>query len=669
MSKSNPDRLSKTRKALIERAGRVTIGGVVWTRAEIAGVSKDHPEFAKILESKLRDGTALDIALKQSLNEVGVPTTMASGEGIKAALSATTAGNTGTVRRNKVAKRSTAATAPISPEFAAAAKNAPKSLKGKKASQQAVRMGMTSSAKGVFGVIKKAVGEETYKRLKPMQKWELIKQVLPDVKGAEAVGVVRDIGSKLLALGGGDTPEMRAALNEWGSAHGVARAADEALAAKDGKSQGLTGKQVAQIQTRGVEGGVAKTVAPTVADRTERRAAAGGEKLAGIAKAAAEKQAATTADALKKDKRSGMEGAKGPAGPGLPKGAVQKVITTTTTKKTGAFNEDGTPKYDPASGDRVMESKPVPKKVKVWYNPATKMYLTNLGYGNWRESKKAEVVANEGVSLPTGKTTKPLGEKSAFKESMTTLSKQGGRQNTEWTIESIKAGHSAMNAAIKAENEQLKAAGKEPKPYVGVKNFIQQVFPDVDKREISSMAVKVKNQRKAEGVGRKPAKVKKAGVTLLEPQSVETGRKILNTKERKRDIAMRTPSGPEQKPPTKREKAAADAAMKAGIAGKPMEPGKVVGGRKRTFKPAQKTGPETMLDALKKDLDSGERRKLMEIGRMRESFKPGRVKKAVNAGVFGDVSPATRKAAKAAGYINIALLALRHLGDDTKKKP
>lgn len=666
-SKSKPDNFSPSRKAMIRGSGGIKVAGIRWTRAEILSVAKDHPGLLAQVDRNIKAGMADGDALAAAFKSYGVPTEMASGEGIKQAFTATTAAPSQKRTRAKRVKKDTGT---ISPEFAAAAKGKKKSMKRVKPSMQAVRLGMTSSTGKVFQAVRAAVGEETYKRLTPMEKWTLIKHILPNVQGAEAVGVIRNVGSKILALGGGNTPEIRAEIDAWGKAHGVARAADEALAAKDGKQQGLTGKQVAQIQTRGVAGGVAKTPKPTQADRTARRAERGKKKLAEIAKRAAETQAGITSLALQPDKKSGMDKATpGLAGPGLPKTAVQVKIKVATTKQTVAMNSDGSIKKDPATGNTQYESVSTTVSRPVWYDKATKKYLINLGKGHWRSVDLKEAKAQFEAPIKQEKPGKPLPQKSAFPEKMARLSAAGKSQNIEWTVESIKAGHRALNAATKELNTKLAAEGKPTKPYVSIKEFIKQVFPQIDPREAGSMARAIKVQRRAVSVAAKPAKVRKSGVTQLEPQSVETGRKILTTRERKRDIAMRTPAGPEVKPPTKRERAAATAAMKAGISGTTMDSSLVVGGRKRAKRvAAAPTSPATMLDALKSSLAHGERRQLAEMGKMRESFKPGRVKKAMNAGVFGTVTPAVKKAAKAAGYINIALLALQHLGETPKKR-
>ncbi|CAB4177646.1 hypothetical protein UFOVP1344_38 [uncultured Caudovirales phage] len=535
------------------------------------------------------------------------------------------------------------------------------SMRGASAAAQSIRQGDNIGSKA-WKTAKASIGEEQWKTLSPKQKVTLALDVVPkSIGAAEAVGVVRAIGSRAMPLRGADADGTSSTLETWGKARGVKNPLAEARVAVEGKASGQTGRQIAQTPTRGVAGGTKSLPRPTKETREAKMA----------------EVAAST-----------------------PQTKLEKIVERATADHLARVSPEpqtgirSTPK-------RFKEKQNLPKAPN-----GTKWITVGVGkgqmnvlvdtegyvlgpkgssYKNMTQAEYLRKVLNENAPAEPkrGPVSRGKGESATAMEA---LSASGARFNREFTVEAVRSGHQLMNTKIRRDNQVRlsKGASKDSLPQaLTVRQYVDAAFPDIANTDKMSMVAAVRKlartervQRKADKMPAEPAPTQKRK-TRLKPQTPEAGRAKVASKEVARVTALtRQDEVPARPTATRREKNAAKKTMRSVVTGTEFVPAEDAANiaRKPIAKRAPKT-PEinTLIDQLKKDMSPVEKKQLYEIKRVAESgFKPARVKAMEKAGIFTKrntpVSPKVKTAAKALGYMNIAALALNFLDGEKKRR-
>ena len=535
------------------------------------------------------------------------------------------------------------------------------SMRGASPASQSIRQGDNIGSKA-WKVAKASVGEEQWKTLTPKQKATLALDVVPKgVSSAEAVGVVRSIGSRALTLRGADGDGTKSTIETWGKARGVKNPLAETAVAIEGKAGGQTGRQIAQTPTRGVAGGTKSIPRPT----RETREAVMSEVASSTPQTKLEKIVErATADHLARvssDPQSGVR---------------------STPKK---FKQKGDLPKAP-NGTKWITIERGKGQMNVLVD--TEGYVLGpkgSSYKSMTQDEYIRKVLNENAPAAPARGSVSRG-KGEHAVAMEALSASGARFNKEFTVEAVRSGHQLMNTKIRRANQvkMSKGMAKDILPQaLTVRQYVDAAFPNISNADKMAMVSAVRRLARTERVERKAARMPsepaptKRTKTRLNPHTPEAGRARVNSKEVARVKALtRQDEVPQRPVATKREKAAAKGTMRSVVTGTEFVPAETAAdiARKPIAKRVPK-GPEinTLIDQLKKDMNPVERKQLYEIKRVADSgFKPGRVKAMEKAGVFTKknipVSPKVKTAAKALGYMNIAMLALNFLDGEKKRK-
>jgi hypothetical protein len=559
------------------------------------------------------------------------------------------------------------------------------SMKGASRSARVVRGGQISG-KEAWARARSVAGEDAWKNLSKTEKVKIALEFIGDLRGRDAIGAIREIGSRALPLGGSNDG-LLAELETWGKARGVKDPKAEAVSALRIKQEGGTSRDVAKRQVRGAEDVAPVSKTDRKAERARIRKAERNAQMDEIIARATEQDQAKRELVQARNKRVGgqalskTEDAKFRK---LPKGTT-KFISVTWMKPVVSD------KKDPLTDQFKIENHAV--EVTVPFDARRKKYVlwdpvtTSWKYVSPPDIREALALQDkQALRERTARKPKTSPERGLFKDKMTELTRAGGAINNEFTLAAARNAYLAAQEKITIKNRNALAAGTPKEkltPRWTLNEFMDSAFPDIAASERRAMANKIRSEFRGARATRRSGgdtSGEKPRVVKLKNETVAEGRLKATAKER-RQAAGR--AAPLEKPTveTKKEKASrikreksALSLMESTVSTKYVSPESVSGGpskAKRIPRVAKvpTTDIERNIAALRETMDPKEKRKFYEIGQLSKSgFPKARVSAAVKKGVFGEISPKVKAAAKAAGYMNIALLALNFLDGERKKK-
>jgi hypothetical protein len=295
------------------------------------------------------------------------------------------------------------------------------------------------------------------------------------------------------------------------------------------------------------------------------------------------------------------------------------------------------------------------KNTQTSSDEGAKVFLMDTGEVDENgKPKKARVrVDSKGSALEPGRARK--GESDP-------LSALGAKQNAEFEIASTRAAWRAYNDAL-----------PKGEPRISAKEYIAIEMDGLSKADQAKLARAISKLRQQErvtrlsGKGTKPAKPK---VTKLIDQTPEAGRAKQNAKEEIRVRRQNTPSLDDifdSEPVAPKE--AVRAVTKAVVSGKEVPEG-VAKPAKRAKRVGTVTRKPTFQDSVLSQLsETGGKKDVKDFLALKALRGAGFDKKDVRARATQmDVSANVRRAAKASGLLSFAVMALRHLDGESKRK-
>jgi hypothetical protein len=294
------------------------------------------------------------------------------------------------------------------------------------------------------------------------------------------------------------------------------------------------------------------------------------------------------------------------------------------------------------------------KNLQASSDEGSKIFLMETGEvdENGKPKKVKIRIDSKGSAMEPGRTRK--GEAEA-------LSTLGAKQNAEYEIASTREAWRAYNASLP------KGQG------ISAKEFVEIEFADTlsaaDRAKLARALSKLRQQERVErqsGKGVKPAKPK---VVKLLPQTPEAGRAKLNAKDEIRVRKQNTPTVESAREPVV-PASATRAVTKTVVSGEGILAGAAKPAKRGPKRVGTVTRKPTFQDAVLSQLaETGGKKDVRDFLALKALRDTGFPKSEVRTRAKQmEVSANVRKAAKASGLLSFAVMALRHLDGESKRK-